>query len=55
MAEMPAGARHGRLPAVNLPPRSPVVNPERIGPVPAPRDHERHSVSNRVAGRALVD
>jgi hypothetical protein len=46
---MPAGARHGRLPAVNLPARSPVVNPERIAPMPRPRD------VRRVPGIRLAD
>jgi hypothetical protein len=38
IVEMPAGARHGRLPTVNLPPRSLVVKRERIAPMPRPRD-----------------
>ena len=42
IAEMAAGARHGRLPAVNLPPRSPFVNPDaaqrgRVVPMPPAR------------------
>jgi hypothetical protein len=41
MAEMSAGTRHGRFPAVNLPARSPVVKPERIAPMPRPHDVRR--------------